>query len=102
MNQPLNWTLILNTPEYGWPADLVADAKAARDAEAFGALPTPAIQSAAAEARRLKYQLELYAPALAQDEAEIRRHNRVVRLFVGGIFIAGLMIGGSIAIALQV
>ncbi len=102
MTQPLNWPLILKTPEYGWPADLVADAKAARDAEAFGALPTPAIQSAAAEARRLKYQLELYAPALAQDEAEIRRHNRVVCWFVGGIFIAGLLIGGSIAIALQV
>lgn len=33
MNQPLNWRLILNTTEHGWPADLIADAKAARSAE---------------------------------------------------------------------
>lgn len=31
MTQPLNWPLILKTPEYGWPADLVEEARQARD-----------------------------------------------------------------------
>lgn len=46
MTPPLNWRLILNTPEYGWPEDVIADAKAARRAEASAHLraePTPQV-----------------------------------------------------------
>lgn len=104
MTKPLNWRMILGTPEYGWPADLIADAKAARSDEVRQLLPAPKPQPAppisAAEISLRWGKATTLALMLSSDEAERRRYTRTVRLILATTFAAGLLIGGGIGFAL--